>query len=222
MQMKMPGFVVELNVLQQRGVIGGTGVLLALAYVVVGFFRDRIPFPGGLLAILLGAATGLWFGVYLVNKLSRDWHITMIAGVSGISLDGLASQIASDPGQAITNVGKTLLNLAGVLGPIVLNAIHSSEMANPSMQLVNAGVIAALLLFLGVLVGTLPNNPPSVEKLIALRNNLTPAERTSLRDAFPPQSAAEVRVAIDKLPDREQALFFRPPTGAPSVPPKTT
>jgi hypothetical protein len=142
--------------------------------------------PGGSIAIVLGLAWGYWLSLFILMKLSRDIQVSAIAGFTGMSAEGLLSGLSGDLGSTFTGVEQSLLKLAGVLGPAVLAAIKASGFGTPPADTVSTGVVAFLVIFLVRLYWTLPDNPPSVESVVAKPERYTQEERVRIAKAYPP------------------------------------
>lgn len=163
---------------------------LAVVAVIVAAVIGRNKVPGGSIAIALGLVTGYWLSLIIFKKLSRDLHVATIAGFTGMSAEGLLMGISEHLDVTFTNVLATILKLAGVLGPAVLATVTATGWRAPSLDIVNAGVVAFLVVFLIRLLWKLPNNPPSTESVVSNSHNYTQEERIRISNAFPPANAA--------------------------------
>lgn len=176
-----------LGVLPSRTEFLLSSSVLVLVIIAAVIGRDKV--PGGAIAIAVGLATGYWLSLIVFIKLSRDLHVAAIAGFTGMSAEGLLTGISEHLDATFTNVSATILKLAGVLGPAVLAAVTATGFGAPSSDIVNAGVVAFLIVFLIRLLWTLPNNPPSTESVVSNSLNYTQEERMRISNAFPAANA---------------------------------
>jgi hypothetical protein len=162
--------------------VWGSAIILFAAIAASLYWKNR--FPPGATAIVLGVLFGIPLALLILQKLPRDLHVSAIAGVTGLSADGLLSGIKDNFDLTWAHISGSLVKISAVLGPTVLATITASGLGAPDANIVSYGVIAFLATLLVLLIWTLSDNPPSVDSVIANSDKYSQEDRKKLADNF--------------------------------------